>query len=436
MIDWADYDDDVMVQLVDGAPEDELVVGVADDAVAGWLAGMEGDDSGDVDIVTDPAGWLAAVEGAVDDDFDFDEPDPMKAAPETVEVFDVDVAAQKPAMVERLAGLAEDVPAAQDRDDFLHDFLVNLHVHVQANTSYSQCRDGQCGLGDRFGVDLGDGVVYADCSGLIVGAALQAGLWIDPAAWWTGGMLDGWSHIEVDVEDRQAGDVLVNMQHAGVVDDDGGVIHASGSRGVVHDEWSGSWFEAQDDLRAFRLADLVEDDDDDAAPEVEAILDVIRHAESQDDYHAIVHVGADTWQAALDAVGVEGPVTALSVGQVRDVQEAWLVLQEDAGVPLRSTAVGAYQIISGTLQMLVDRGVVDEGDRFDVATQDRLAVALLESRGWAEFVAGDLSASDLARNLSMEWAGLPDPATGASYYADDGVNASTVTVDEVLEALR
>lgn len=441
-MDWADFDDDAAVQVVSDAPGDDEIVQVADEAVAGWLEGLV-DDVADPDVSEDPAGWLAALEGVEDDDFVYDADDRDEADEDVDDADDddvaedadeVDVAEQKSWVVDRLLALRDDIAPADDRDEFLAEFLSTLQAHAEHGTPYSQCRQaGECGLGDRFGLDLGDDTVRADCSGLIVGSALQAGLWTDPAAWWTGGMIDQWEHIEVALEDRRAGDVVLNMTHAGVVTESG-VVHASGSRGVVVDPWEGSWFGEQDDLRVYRLADLV-DAGEGAESDSEMILSLIREAESNDDYYAIVHVGADTWQDALNAVGVEGPVTALSVGQIRDVQEAWLDLQERAGVPVRSTAVGAYQIISGTLQMLIDRGVVSERDRFDDATQDSLAFALLESRGWQAFVAGDLSATDLARNLSMEWAGLPDPATGRSYYAGDGVNASTVPVDAVLDAL-
>lgn len=403
----ADWLDDHAPAVELDAPEETGLAPVADDAVAAWLE----------QAVTpeDPVGYA--------------ETDAPEAEPDPVD--ELDPAEQKPHVVARLHALSDDLQPPADRAEFIEDFLGALQAHADHNTRYSQCRQGECGLGDRFGIDLGDETVRADCSGLIVGSALQAGLWIGPAAWWTGGMIERWGHLEVDLADRRAGDVVLNMAHAGVIDHDGDVIHASGSRGVVVDAWDGSWFEAQDDLRVYRIADLVEDD----APHVGPVLQVIRQAESGGDYDATVSVGAATWPEALKKVGVDGPLTSLTVGEVRAVQDAWLILQEQAGVPLRSSAVGAYQIISGTLQMLLDRGVVDADELFDEVAQDDLAVALLQARGLDAYLAGELDARAYAGNLSKEWAGLPGAATGRSYYDGDGVNAATVPVDDVLDAL-
>jgi hypothetical protein len=60
---------------------------------------------------------------------------------------------------------------------------------------------------------------------------------------------------------------------------------------------------------------------------------------------------------------------------------------------------------------------------------------LLKRRGWDAFRAGKLSKRQFAFRLSQEWASLPNPKTGRSYYAGDGLNASSVSAAKVYQAL-
>ena len=104
-----------------------------------------------------------------------------------------------------------------------------------------------------------------------------------------------------------------------------------------------------------------------------------------------------------------------------------------------SSAVGKYQIISTTLNGLVDELKVDTNQSFDQAMQDRMAIALIERRGAEAYVNGELTREEFAANLAKEWAALPrviGENSGASYYASDGLNKSLVSVDEVLNAIK
>lgn len=66
------------------------------------------------------------------------------------------------------------------------------------------------------------------------------------------------------------------------------------------------------------------------------------------------------------------------------------VLLKNSG-DLDSSAMGAYQIVSKTLQGLVDQGVVKLTDTFDAATQDRAAKAIYDQ-------------ANKSRNLDKQWA--------------------------------
>lgn len=98
----------------------------------------------------------------------------------------------------------------------------------------------------------------------------------------------------------------------------------------------------------------------------------------------------------------------------------------------KSTAAGAYQFIYLTLAQTVKEMGISLDAKFDAALQDKMAVYLMQKRGFNEYLDGKLSPEAFANNLAMEWASVPvvtpikgqkrfvDP--GQSYYAGDGLN--------------
>lgn len=110
-----------------------------------------------------------------------------------------------------------------------------------------------------------------------------------------------------------------------------------------------------------------------------------------------------------------------------------------------SSATGAFQVMRGTLQSLVKQGVVRLGERFTPELQDRIGHALLERRGYSKYIAGEWDKERFATELAKEWASLPVPKrmkgahriveAGESYYAGDGVNKSTISVQELFKTI-
>lgn len=100
-----------------------------------------------------------------------------------------------------------------------------------------------------------------------------------------------------------------------------------------------------------------------------------------------------------------------------------------------STAIGAYQFIYKTLRGLRNSLGLTGKEKFTPELQDRLADALLEGRGLSAYKAGKLSKRQFALRLSQEWASLPNPNTGRSFYAGDGLNASSAKASQVYAAL-
>lgn len=119
---------------------------------------------------------------------------------------------------------------------------------------------------------------------------------------------------------------------------------------------------------------------------------------------------AGNYNAVIGNAGSQEDLSKLSIAQVFQLQRNLVA----RGMP--SGAVGRYQFINSTLRGLVDEQGVSLTEKFTPELQDRLGLALLAHRGYAEWKAGKLSDEAFARNLSQEWAGLPNPDTGKSSY--------------------
>lgn len=121
---------------------------------------------------------------------------------------------------------------------------------------------------------------------------------------------------------------------------------------------------------------------------------------------------------------------AMSLAEIYRFQDS--MLEEDP----RSTAIGRYQFLKGTLQGL--QGELPASTLFTEELQDQFAVELLVRRGYSDWWRGDLSDEDFAHALSYEWASLPDPQNGGKshYDGDSAGNHASTTLECVYEMLR
>lgn len=117
---------------------------------------------------------------------------------------------------------------------------------------------------------------------------------------------------------------------------------------------------------------------------------------------------------ALLPGGKEMNLTGMTIGQIRQLQQEML---RNPNNRWNSSALGRYQIVGKTLQGLIDRGVVSLDDKFDEATQDKLAKVLIEDSGYSAWKAGKMSDAEFSRNLSGQWASLAN-TSGKTYYAN------------------
>lgn len=152
------------------------------------------------------------------------------------------------------------------------------------------------------------------------------------------------------------------------------------------------------------------------------LLEVIAQGESSGNYNA--HFG--------NAANTTIRFTEMSVDEVLRWQEVYV---RQGSV---SSAVGRYQIVRPTLVKLIQELQLDASVRFDEKLQDRMAITLMERRGSLAYVGEELTREEFAASLAKEWAALPkavgtDPEE--SYYADDGVNKSRISIPAVYDAL-
>ncbi|MDE2102807.1 MAG: hypothetical protein KGL39_36520 [Patescibacteria group bacterium] len=128
-----------------------------------------------------------------------------------------------------------------------------------------------------------------------------------------------------------------------------------------------------------------------------------------------------------------------------DQVRAWSLSQVTSYHEL-SSAIGAYQFITPTLDSLKQSLKLTGREIFDVAFQDDLAYALMVRRGINSYYGGTLTAEGFCNNLAKEWASLPVVTTiqgahrlvtpGQSYYAGDGINKSGHSPSSFLQLVK
>jgi hypothetical protein len=154
-----------------------------------------------------------------------------------------------------------------------------------------------------------------------------------------------------------------------------------------------------------------------------SLLNLIARVESKGNYNAYF---GNANNSSID-------FTRMSIAEVMDWQSEY-VREGNA-----SSAVGRYQIVDRTLKGLVEELNLDPKQPFDQATQDKMAIALIERRGAERYINNELTHEEFAANLAKEWAALPKVIgenPNDSYYASDGLNKSLVSIDEVLSAVK
>jgi hypothetical protein len=139
-------------------------------------------------------------------------------------------------------------------------------------------------------------------------------------------------------------------------------------------------------------------------PAPKSLLDIIGQGESRGNYNALVGGGTAN-------------LTGMNVSQVQELQKQ--MLREGRA----SSAVGKYQMVSGTLaEQMKKAGLDPNTTKFDEKTQDLLAQQLIKQAGY-----GSKDPATVMRNLAGTWASLPQDMSGRGRY--DGFNTNKANID-------
>lgn len=130
-------------------------------------------------------------------------------------------------------------------------------------------------------------------------------------------------------------------------------------------------------------------------------------------------------------------LSEMTIGEIRALQEI-----KDPDNKDRLFAVGKYQLIPDTMAMAIESLGLSDDQVFDSNTQEQLGMWLLMDKrpDLGGYIRGEHN--DLNRALTAaakEWASLPDPETGKSYYgsgnrAQHSIEATTKALQDAREA--
>ncbi|MEF2551977.1 hypothetical protein VQ042_11500 [Aurantimonas sp. A2-1-M11] len=127
------------------------------------------------------------------------------------------------------------------------------------------------------------------------------------------------------------------------------------------------------------------------------------------------------------------PVTQMTIDEVLGAQSSW-------SNRFGSSATGGYQFMRATLTDLKRELGLRGTQILDADLQDRLGFHLMKRRGYEAFMAGQISRTEFAKQLAMEWASFPvlsgvrgqhrQLVRGQSYYTGDPLNKALVSPEE------
>jgi len=126
------------------------------------------------------------------------------------------------------------------------------------------------------------------------------------------------------------------------------------------------------------------------------------------------------------------PLTQHTIGEIRELQSRVKTDRDNSAF-----AVGKYQIIPQTMDYLIKTMNITDDQMFDEELQEKMGQTLLEKKRPTAYKYLTGESDDIegaAKALSKEWASLPNPETGNSYYGQG--NKAQHSVEEIYEKLR
>jgi muramidase (phage lysozyme) len=160
-----------------------------------------------------------------------------------------------------------------------------------------------------------------------------------------------------------------------------------------------------------------------------AILEQISRGEGTSDEMARSKGFASGYDVTLGYGAYGGktdkPLSEMTLSEVQAHQKKMLA---DPKNTMNSSAVGKFQVVSGTLKDAMKDLGLDPNQKYDQKTQDMIGEYLLKRRGLDKLRSGEISAEQFQLNTSKEFASVADPRTGQGYYAGQR-KAHTTTAD-------
>lgn len=151
-------------------------------------------------------------------------------------------------------------------------------------------------------------------------------------------------------------------------------------------------------------------------PRVRALLDTITAGEIDE-----AKAKASGFSSAYDTPYGYGqfgmppkPLSQMTVGEVKAFQRQTVNNQQ--GRSLRSSAMGRYQFMPGTLPDIQRWTGIKDSDLFSPDTQERMAMSLLKRRRLDDYLSGGIDADHFQDELAQEWSSIGMSKTEKSYH--------------------
>jgi len=154
------------------------------------------------------------------------------------------------------------------------------------------------------------------------------------------------------------------------------------------------------------------------------ILDLIAEGESD------TSGGYDAMNPSRDTKAEGNPITQMTMKEVREMA----MKSSGTGAAGRYQIMPAYNGTNVFKKLVQDAGLNYEKDLFSPANQDKMAIHRLEkTRRGNDWLRGEMSDEEFAKQLSFEWAALKNKGGGA--YDGDGRNKASIGYGRVIDAL-
>lgn len=101
------------------------------------------------------------------------------------------------------------------------------------------------------------------------------------------------------------------------------------------------------------------------------------------------------------AKGPETPLTGMTVGDIKNLQEQML-----AGGS-KESALGRYQINKATLADFQQRLGIQDSEKFTPALQDKIADAIMDQAGYKKWLAGEMTDDEFRLKMTGRWGSMP-----------------------------